>query len=366
MLRWGIIGSGFAARKFVLGLRQSEDSGATLVYSRNLDNARSFAKDFNLAEVESNFDIAIQSKKVDAFYIATPPTAHRAQAIACLAQSKPTLIEKPMAATQEDAEAIAAAAREHGIFCMEGMWTRFLPLANRLRHLVGEGAIGTPRSLSGSFGASNAPEDTDNQFRPDLGGGALLHRGVYTLAFALDLLGRADLAASVATIGATGVDEDCSVILRHQSGCLSTLRASLRAPLPNDLTIEGTHGLIRVSAPIFRPFRIQLTKTRPVGRVRRGNLRLEALREGSFAQALQQRLGGVRQGLRAGGSSTITAYYSGNGYHYEADEVARCVKNGLTESKAMPLDQSVWMAGLMERARRAWSAGADQASKGRT
>ena len=306
-----------------------------------------------MAEVASSLEEATRSSSVDAFYIATPPSAHREQALACLAQGKPVLIEKPFAATKADAEAIAGAAKQHGVFCMEGMWTRFLPLAARLRAAIGEGAIGTPRSLSGSFGASNTPDETDNQFRADLGGGALLHRGVYVMAFALDLLGPARFAAGAATIGATGVDEDCSVILRHDNGALATLRASLRAPLPNDLTIEGTHGRIHVLAPIYRPFQMAVTKTKPSGRARRGNRLVERLRESGFAQGTQQSLARLR-----GGGKAARAAYAGNGYHYEADEVARCVRKGLTQSETMPLAQSVQAAALMEEARASWSTAA--------
>jgi predicted dehydrogenase len=354
LFRWGVIGSGFVARKFVLGLHQSEDGKPTLVYSRNVDNAKRFAKDFGVAEIAGELEEAARSSSVDAFYIATPPSAHREQALACLAQGKPVLIEKPFAATKVDTEAIAGAAKQHGVFCMEGMWTRFLPLAERLRAAIGEGAIGTPRSLSGSFGASNTPDETDNQFSADLGGGALLHRGVYVLAFALDLLGPARFAAGAATIGETGVDEDCSVILRHVNGALTTLRASLRAPLPNDLTIEGTRGRIHVLAPIYRPFRMTVTKTKPSGRARRGNRLIERLRESGFAQSAQQRLAG----LNAGGGKAAHGSYAGNGYHYEADEVARCVRKGLTQSEIMPLEQSVRMAALMEEARASWSTAA--------
>ena len=353
MFRWGIVGSGFAARKFVLGLRKSEDGLATLVYSRTLKHAQQFARDFRVAEAVSDFEAAVRSGKVDAFYIATPPTLHRLQAVACLAAGKPVLIEKPFAASRADAEAIVEAALANEVFCMEGVWTRFLPLSARLRALVKEGAIGTPRSLCGSFGSSNTPDESDNQFQAALAGGALLHRGIYAMAAAFDLLGPAALAASAGTLGPTGVDEDCSVILRHDGGALTTLRASLRAPLSNDLTIEGTHGLLKVFAPIYRPFRMQTIRVRPAGRGQRGNRFVESIREGDLAQGLQQRLGG-RIRFPGRGSRTFVVRYRGNGYHYEADEVARCVRRGDKQSALMPLGQSVMMADLMERARNSW------------
>jgi predicted dehydrogenase len=350
LFRWGIIGSGFAARKFVLGLRQSAGGRAVLVQSRSAANAHGFARDFGIGTVASSLADAVRSPEVDAFYIATPPTAHREEAIACLTAGKPVLIEKPFAASLADAEAIAAAARATGVFCMEGMWTRFLPLVAELRALVRDGAIGTPRSLQGSFGVSNLPEPTDNQFNPTLGGGALLHRAIYPVAMAFDLLGDGDLVASAATAGESGVDEDCVVVIRHGGGALSTLRASLRASLPGDLTIEGTHGRIHVASPMFRPFRLTVIKVQPVARGGGGNPRMEALREGTLAQTLHQRMGFLRSVGR-----TLTRSYAGNGYHYEADEVMACVQRGATESEIMPLSQSLALAALIDRARAAWT-----------
>ena len=355
MFRWGIIGAGYVARKFVLGLRGSDGGAPVLVCSRTKANARAFARDFGIANVHSSVEDAVRSSDVDAFYIATPPSAHREQAIACLSAGKAVLVEKPFAASHGDAEAIAAAARSSGVFCMEGMWTRFLPLIEELRTKIRNGAIGTPRSLCGSFGAANLADPSDSLFNPDLGGGALLHRGIYPLAMAFDLLGEAELAGAAARMGATGVDEDCVLVLRHGGGALSTVRASLSSPLANDLTIEGTHGAIHVHAPIFRPFRLTLTGTRPANRPRTGNLTLEKIREGALAQGVQQRFRGLAAALRPGRRWTLTRAYGGNGYHYEADEVMRCVQRGAKESALMPLAQSVAMAALISEARASWA-----------
>jgi predicted dehydrogenase len=355
VFRWGIIGAGYAARKFVLGLRASDGGAPVLVCSRTEANARAFARDFGIASVRPSVEDAARSPDVDAFYIATPPPAHRDQAIACLSAGKPVLVEKPFAASRGDAEAMLEAARSSGVFCMEGIWTRFLPLAGELRAMIRAGAIGTPRSFCGSFGASNLPSSSESLFNPDLAGGALLHRGIYPLAMAIDLMGEAELAAASARKGATGVEEDCVLALRHRNGALSTVRASLRAPLPNDLTIEGDHGLIHVHAPIFRPFRLTLTRTRPGSRPKAGNLRLERLREGALAQAAQQRFRGLATALKPGGRRTVTRAYRGNGYHYEADEAMRCVQRGETESASMPLAQSLAMAALIDEARASWA-----------
>ena len=79
------------------------------------------------------------------------------------------------------------------------------------------------------------------------------------------------------------------------------------------------------------------------------------MREGALAQAAQQRFGGLAGALKPGGRRTVTRTYAGNGYHYEADEAMRCVQRGAKESALMPLEQSLAMAALIDKARASWA-----------
>ena len=48
---------------------------------------------------------------------------------------------------------------------------------------------------------------------------------------------------------------------------------------------------------------------------------------------------------RAAAAAAVSTYpYSGNGYHYEADEVRACIERGVTESGIMPLNESIAVA----------------------
>jgi hypothetical protein len=80
------------------------------------------------------------------------------------------------------------------------------------------------------------------------------------------------------------------------------------------------------------------------------------LRESGWAQTLQQRARPLTSAL--GGRSARLRFcpYSGNGYHYQADEVARCISAGLAESEISPLSGSLRTAALIDQARRIWSA----------
>lgn len=351
MTGWAIFGTGAVSERWVAGLAPlGEATKIIAVASRDPANARAFAA--RHGGTAADYADALAVPGVDAVYVATPPSLHEDHALMAIAAGKAVLIEKPFAADAAAAQRIAEAARAAGVFCMEAMWTRFMPLLAEAQARLAAGAIGEIRALEASFMGSDLPDPQASLFDPARGGGALLHRGIYPLSLARMLLGPATLASATARIGETGVDEDCTLVLRHDGGAISTLRASLRAPGPNRLVISGTRGMLTLEAPVYRPFRARLSQAKPRaggtggGRGKAGG-RLSGLRDSAFAQGLQQRL---PAGWLAR-ATTLFRPYKGNGYHYEVAELARCRAAGLTESPRMPLDESIGILRLMDAAR---------------
>jgi predicted dehydrogenase len=343
--RWAILGTGVVSRKFVLGLRVLGPAArVTAVASRDPARAQDFARSFAIPFAAPGYAEAVARDDVDAVYVATPPSEHEAHAMLAIAAGKAVLVEKPFALDAGAAARITQAAEAAGVFCMEAMWTRFLPLMETVRGLVAQGALGQLRSLQGSFMGSDLPGTGASLFDPARGGGALMHRGVYPLSLARHLLGPIAGVTALGRRGETGVDEDCSVILRHAGGALTTLTASLRSPGPNDLVLAGTRGLLVLEAPVYRPHRARLTIVTPRDGSRQGGGRLEGLRESGAAQRVAQMLS--REGGRV-----IRRPYAGNGYHYEAAEVARCLAAGQTVSALMPPAESVEIMAAIDAAR---------------
>lgn len=353
--RWAVLGTGPVAGKFILGLKAlGEAAVVTQVASRSPENAAKFGAKFKVP-VAASFDAAIAAPDVDAVYIATPPAVHEAQALAAIGAGKAVLIEKPVALNADAARRIATAAGAAGVFCMEAMWTRFMPMITAAQARIDAGEIGELRGLTGSFGISNAPDPAASLFDAAAGGGALMHRGFYPVSLARMFLGPIiDVQATArmgAHMGETGVDEDCALTLRHEGGALSTITASLRAPGTNDLTISGTHGRLTLNAPVFRPSRAQLVRVKPRAGMP-GLGRFGALREGAMMQGMAQRFGGAR-----GGGKTLKHPYAGNGYHYQAAELARCVAAGEITSPVMPMVQSIEVMAVLDAARAAFEQG---------
>ena len=144
-----------------------------------------------------------RSEVEDAIYVATPHTFHKEHSILALKSGKHVLCEKPFTINKAEAEAVVAVAKETGLFLMEGMWSRFFPVWDKVRALIAEGAIGKPRMLYADFGfrcgasPSNVGEDgllvglnpEARLFNPALGGGAIMDVGIYPVSLAQMLLG---------------------------------------------------------------------------------------------------------------------------------------------------------------------------------
>lgn len=353
--RWAILGTGPVARKFVLDLQALKGvAEVRCVASRDPENARRFARDLGVAEAVRDY-AAAAAADVDALYIATPPAQHEDHALLGIAAGKAVLVEKPFALDAAAAGRIAAAAEAAGVFCMEAMWTRFQPLPGLIRDKVAAGAIGSLRGFEAHFMAANRPDPGVSLFDPARGGGALMHRGIYPLSLARFLLGPVVRQTAEAVIGETGVDEDCALVLRHASGAVSTLRASLRTGGPEGAVLYGTGGTLYIEGPIWRPTGAVLHPARPAGPPG-GLRRFEAFRETGTGLRIGAAAARLRRVLRPAGTR-IAAPFAGNGYRHEAEAVMQALAEGRREDPRMPLAESVELMALIDAARAEWREG---------
>ncbi len=342
--RWAIFGTGSISAKFASGLRCAKDAKAVLVASRTQERAARFAKAAGIKRAVAGYAEAAIGGGFDAAYIATPPSEHLPHALMCLEAGVPVLVEKPFATDATSARFLADAARASGTFCMEGMWTRFLPAAQKLRAMVDDGSLGDIRQATGSFGFSNEVDIGSSSFDPARGGGALAQLGIYPISLLQWLFGSPLDVDAFGKIGDTGVEEDAAIILRYANHVVATVHTGLRANAANLLSVLGTHGTVSTIGPVFRPIGLNIVRSTPRRKLT-DHLpgRKAALRESGFAQRLNQ----WNNILRSQGK-VERIFYGGNGYHYEADEVRRCVEAGLTESAIMPLDDSIAVAQTLD------------------
>jgi predicted dehydrogenase len=350
MAGWGIVGTGLVAVSFAQALRRDPKARLTAVCSRDLTRAEAFAAQAGGAKAYDALSVMLAAPDLDVVYIATPNHLHREQCLAALAAGKAVLCEKPMGISASEAREIAEAARIAGVFCMEGLWTQFIPAVQEAARRVADGAIGTPRLLTASFGVPTHFDPTSRFFDPAQGGGALLDRGCYPISLALRFMGKT-LETLEGTIvrASTGVDETAVAILRFPNGGVAQIAASLSVGLTNELVIAGTEGRIQLHNPITRPTRLSFSRSKAVGEpgdpIKGGGGRSK-LRDWAQDNPL------VSRAHWALANAPKVYPLGGNGYNHEIAEVHRRLEAGETESPIAPLSLTIATLEVIDALRR--------------
>ncbi len=348
-LRWGFLGCGQVARDV------AEDfalvTGATIhaVAARRTESARAFSQRFGIPVVHKSIDALLADREIDIVYVATPHTLHREHCLAALRAGKPVLCEKPFTVDAASAAEVIDEARQRGLFCMEAMWTRFFPVIRDIKALVDRGELGDIQWFGADFGYPTWRDPDNRFFDPAQGGGALLDRGVYALSLAQHLLGEPEAITGLATFGETGVDEQTASLLRFPNGALAQIGASLNGLTRNTAVITGSAGRLLIDEPFYRPEHFSIERAnaqppKPPGDGAAGHPTLKKFRR-ALAPLVKRRLRGQRH----------TRRWPGNGYQFEIAEACRCLREGLTESPIMPLDDSLVVIRMADRIRAQWN-----------
>lgn len=118
-LNLGMIATGrIADTALAPAIAQTEGANLWSVYSRSQERADDFAKRHGAAAAQAahdDLDSMLNDPALDAVVIASPDKLHASQTIACAKAGKHVLVEKPMATTLEDAQAMVAACAEAGV-----------------------------------------------------------------------------------------------------------------------------------------------------------------------------------------------------------------------------------------------------------
>lgn len=317
-IRWGILGTGMIAHKFAEGLRVLPDAVLTAVGSRSQAAADRFGDEFDVPHRHANYQDLASDPEVDVIYVSSPHPMHKEDTLLCLEAGKAVLCEKPFTMNSQESEAVIRAARERGLFLMEAMWTRYLPAVVRARQLLAEGVIGEVRMVQADFGFRAEVDPKHRLLNPDLGGGALLDVGIYTVSLASMVFGQqpAEINSQV-YLGSTGVDELSGTIFRYPAGQIAVLSSSLQINTPHDAIIIGTKGSIRIHPSFWCTDGMTLT-------------------------------------LDGEPEQVMNLPRVGNGYNYEAAEVMACLRAGKRESEVMPLDETLAIMQTLDRIRVLW------------
>ncbi|SDQ72966.1 Gfo/Idh/MocA family protein [Quadrisphaera sp. DSM 44207] len=310
-LRWGVIGTGGIAGDFTADLALTGSGTVVAVGSRTRERAHAFADRFGVPRRHGSYAALVEDPEVDVVYVATPHPMHHEDALLALRAGKPVLVEKAFTMDAAQARDLVGVARAQGLFLMEAMWTRFLPHTARLRQLLADGALGELVVVTADHGQWFPRDPAHRLFDPALGGGALLDLGVYPVSFASMVLGAPSGVTALVTPAFTGVDGRTSILLDHPGGAHAVLHCTSAARTPTRAAVVGTDARVEVEGDFYAPTVITLVP-------------------------------------REGEPERFDGRVEGRGLRFEADEVARCLREGLLESPLMPLDETVSVMETMD------------------
>jgi D-xylose 1-dehydrogenase (NADP+, D-xylono-1,5-lactone-forming) len=259
-VRWGILGNATIARVCVIpAMRKSRNSVVHALGTRFPAAAAETADKNNIDYVYDTYEAVLADPLVDAVYIPLPNHLHLPWTLKALQAGKHVLCEKPLACTAREARTMAEAAAEAELLLMEAFMYRFHPRSLKIKQLIADGLIGTPSLVRSAFcyhiGEELLASGDNYRLRPDMGGGALLDVGCYSVSIARWLLAAEPAAVQAQAIcHQSGADVHIVGTMRFPGSELAAFEASFTTALQQTFSIVGSRGAIDLPHDAFIPW----------------------------------------------------------------------------------------------------------------
>ena len=249
MVKWGIIGCGRIAHRFVQGLNAVPGNILYAAWSRRAETVDEFTSRYGGIACKSYPEIL--NSDVDAIYIATLPDSHAFYSMAALNAGKPVLCEKPAAINLNELETVLAKAAEKKLLFMEGMKPPFFPLYKKLKEVLKTDPIGTIGYVRAGSSVADLSPDHPN-FSYDLIGGSLMQIGIYEAFLAIDWLGNIKRVQTLGRFGESGIDMFSVFQSEHERG-YAQLYSGFDLHGKGDALICGSLGNITIHKKLVEP-----------------------------------------------------------------------------------------------------------------
>lgn len=246
-----MIGAGGIARTHAEQLRQMAGVRIAAVTDPDRSRAEALANECG-AGVHERLESLLG--EVDAVYVCSPPTTHRAQVEAVAAAGKHLYCEKPIATTLEDGRAIAAALSASRGRSMVGFNNRFRPAFRRWRNAVRDGELGTPLSAWILRTApSTPPAGTNWRTTPGLLSGITIESASHDidlLRWTFGEIGHVAGATASSLPDLAGFDDNLNAVLQVDGGPAVALTVSWSSALSmSSRGVIGSEGTICLIGP---------------------------------------------------------------------------------------------------------------------
>jgi predicted dehydrogenase len=302
--KWGVMGAGKMSAKFSKGLKLLPNAELYSVGSRDLNRAEHFARENGYLRSYGSYEEFASDTELDIVYIATPHTSHYENTLLCLEKGKSVICEKAFSINHREVSEMVSLARKRKVFLMEALWPPFQPFYHKAWEILRSGIMGKTVNMHAWFSFRPPYDPNDRKFNLALGGGSLLDIGIYPVIDTLTFMGVPDEIKAKASFAPSGSEESLNAIFRYNAGSLASLYSSFRTNNGIGCTLYCENGNLTVS---------------------RGR---------DMNQYVVVEVSGRER-------EEFVFSPDAMGYHWEAEEVMKCLDAGKTESDIVPLDFSL-------------------------
>lgn len=248
-LRIALLGAGYMGKTYAECISKY-NTRAELVAIAGGTRAPGLAAEYSVAYIPT-YEALLARADVDAVLIATPHTTHVAQVVQAAAAGKHVLVEKPMAVTLADCEAMIDAAAKGGVHIVVGHSHSFNAPVLRAREMIESGKHGRVRMIT-------ALNYTDYMYRPRRpeeldtaqGGGVIFSQGAHQIDI-VRLLGGGKVRSVRAATGMWDASRPTegaySALLTFEDGAFANATYSGYAHYDSDALTDwvGEMGLLK-------------------------------------------------------------------------------------------------------------------------
>ena len=251
-IRYAVVGTGWITQEaFMPSIAQTGNSQMVAFVTGNPAKAQKLADFHGVKKLYAydQYDAMLKSGTVDAVYIALPNSMHADYTIRAAKAGVHALVEKPLAVTVAESEAMIAAAAANKVWLMTAYRLHNEPATIEIYDLIRKGAIGDPRLFTSNFSFQSGPDN--HRLKAEHWGGPFQDLGVYCVnaarhAFsaepieAIAMMSPGDNDARFKEVEAT-----TSATLRFPGGRLAQFNASFGMDIQDTFTVVGCDGLDR-------------------------------------------------------------------------------------------------------------------------
>ena len=244
-LKVGIAGYGLAGRSFHAPILAGTNFEVTAVLTTNDVRKRHAKEDFPTVKIVSTIE-ELCAQDLDLIVIASGNQVHLSQALTAINAGIPTVVDKPMGINVAQTREILDAADSAGVVVTTYFNRKWDSDILTLKRVIRDGQIGRVIRMDSRFERFRPqlnPQSWRENNSPQDGGGLLLDLMPHLISTAIECFGPANLKSSSIRSVRGGADDDCVLVLAHETGVESILSASavVGAPGPR-LRVIGSEG----------------------------------------------------------------------------------------------------------------------------